>query len=380
MFDRQNFMRTALTTVARDGDVLLELHKGFSNDSNFALSAREGDYLRNDDNKAEENVRMGVQFDEFGAQMGFRIQSRKGGYPFSGKSEQRFRFLPAETHPERGRSNTGILPYDIDRFGQSRGTPWIASAMKNLHQLEQFEEAAVIGARINSSSLGLLFDASGEPTAGDTGGFSPTMKMQPGSIQRVIGAPEDFQLETFDMSDPNAQFAPFRDAILRGIASGMMSNHAVIANDYSQANYSSLRAAALSERESWRIIQEFWINAVERPVYVAWLQWALLSGAIPGYGPSDFDRVRFADFEARRWSAVDPHKEYQAIEAGIALGITSRQREARKMGHEYDQIIAEQAEDNATAEAAGVVLPNPQGSQKDETEEKPDAESDENQA
>jgi len=62
------------------------------------------------------------------------------------------------------------------------------------------------------------------------------------------------------------------------------------------------------------------------------------------------------------------------MEKAIELGLSSKQRECRKLGHTFDEIVDETAEDNAVAEAAGVTFaapdlqPDPETVDEDATE------------
>ena len=175
-----------------------------------------------------------------------------------------------------------------------------------------------MAARAASSQMGFLIDGSGDPDAIASGqyGQHKTFKAEASTLNHVHGDPEDFEFKKWDPSDPNGDYEGFRRGMLRGISSGILSNYASIANDYSSANYSSMRAAALSEREIWKMIQCFWIDSFERPLYRAWLKWSLTVGAIPGLSVLDFDKLSDADFSARRWAWVDPLKDIKSERNG----------------------------------------------------------------
>ena len=60
--------------------------------------------------------------------------------------------------------------------------------------------------------------------------------------------------------------------------------------------------------------------------------------------------------EGRRWDWVDPAKDVAAVEKALELGLTSKQREARKRGTTFEELVEETAQDNAFAESAGVTF------------------------
>ena len=49
-----------------------------------------------------------------------------------------------------------------ERPGQNRGVPWFHPVMDDLHQLQGYEEAAVIRARQGASVTGFITNNSGE--------------------------------------------------------------------------------------------------------------------------------------------------------------------------------------------------------------------------
>ncbi|MFN9970786.1 MAG: hypothetical protein ACK58T_12915, partial [Phycisphaerae bacterium] len=69
--------------------------------------------------------------------------------------------------------------------------------------------------------------------------------------------------------------------------------------------------------------------------------------------------AKFSDastFLGRRWQWVDPLKDAEAEKALLAAGLTSRGRIAAKTGQDFDEILAELADEQAKIAAAGVVL------------------------
>jgi hypothetical protein len=106
-------------------------------------------------------------------------------------------------------------------------------------------------------------------------------------------------------------------------------------------NYSSARIAELSERDSWMVMQCWFIHSFCKRVYEEWLAGALLGGWItfPNGGksmPADKYQkfVEAASFQGRRWSWIDPMKEVGA--AIEAVGPGSERATARITSMESD--------------------------------------------
>jgi lambda family phage portal protein len=95
-----------------------------------------------------------------------------------------------------------------------------------------------------------------------------------------------------------------------------------------------------------------------RPIWNAWLDRAVLSGALP---------IRAQDYLARRaeyarvkwvpqgWSWVDPEKEFKAVILAIRAGLMSRSEAVSMYGYDAQEIDREVAGDNARADGLGLV-------------------------
>jgi capsid protein len=83
----------------------------------------------------------------------------------------------------------------------------------------------------------------------------------PGSL---VEAPLGYEFETFDPQHPNAVFKDFVNALLRGIARGLGVSYLTLTGDVSAANYSSMKAGLLPERDIWRALHG-WLRAERAP-------------------------------------------------------------------------------------------------------------------
>jgi capsid protein len=135
----------------------------------------------------------------------------------------------------------------------------------------------------------------------------------------------------------------------------MYLNYNTWAKDLENVNYSSIRQGTLSEREIYRILQDYFIGDFEIPVFNQWLKMALMAGEIDGLGPRDFDRCCYADFSGRTWAWVDPARDIAALREEIELGINSRSNVCRERGKDFAKIVAENESDIELLDAAGLL-------------------------
>jgi lambda family phage portal protein len=249
--------------------------------------------------------------------------------------------------------------------------------------LHSYEEAAVVAARVGASKMGFF------KRAAEDGGYagqatgqladqniagSLSAQVEPGEMWEL---PPGYDFESFNPDYPHANFESFMKGCLRGIAAGLDIDYATLANDLEAVNYSSMRAGTIETRDQWQVLQGWFIDSLVMPVYREWLASALVRGDVrlPASGRAlPADRFnKFADastFLGRRWQWVDPLKDAEAEKALLAAGLTSRSRIAAKTGQDFDEILAELADEQAKIAAAGVVL----GDQPVEVEDSPEDE------
>lgn len=357
---RIEWSRLALQTVATAGELPIRLLRGFAkNDFRFAVQGFEPDHLPHNHNRDPVNgnprIRGGIEMDAYGEPTAFHIlKNHPGrGAHFHDDFSETIRVQSESYRKMSGErlSDSMLLAFVRDEFGQSRGMSWATTALRMLRQLSMFEESALVASRIAASSMFFIEPSEltaqyGEEEEEEAPDGSTYMDAQPGSGHKLLPGEK---LSSWSPSQPTNTYESFRKGILRGISAGLLSNYSVIAADYESANYSSMRAAALSEREMWKMIQQWWICSVEEPVFRAWLEMAMISGQVP-IAAEDFDRVCCASFQGRRWAWVDPMKDVQAAREEVTLGTNSLQAIARERGKDLRDIAEEMREDAAVAE------------------------------
>ena len=352
--------RLIIATVAIDGEVLVRRVPAGAYGFRLQLIDPELLDIRLNGHASNGNrIRMGVEMDKAGRPVAYHLLEEpadlyQSSYRVGGRHER----VPAEDM---------IHLYLHEAIGQTRGVPWMASALVRMKHLSAYEEAAVVAARVGASKMG-FFKASEPADASqladdedlDTGEF--IQEADPGAFDVL---PEGYDFVSFNPDYPHQQFGDFVKATLRGIASGLGVAYNALANDLEGVNYSSIRAGVLEEREEWKVLQNWLIDHFMRPVYLAWLDTQLALGTIKvptkagGMKPLDPARVakyRAVTFQARRWAWVDPQKDMAAAEQAIALGVKSRSEIIRDMGRDPDEVWNEIARENELLKGLGIAV------------------------
>lgn len=333
--------KLCLESVARDGEVLVKLIKDPGvNSFGLALQFIDAEYLDNDLNGSAKNgqrIRHGVQVDSYGRPVGYHLHNaHPSDQPIA--IDGRFHtFVPA---------NEMLHVMRPERSEQTRGVPWLATALPRLKMLSGYEEAELVAARLGSAKSAYLqpSDDGVDEFEGDMmDGYAPEISAEPGTIQML---PAGFDLKTWDTSHPSTAFAEFESAILRGIASGLNVSYQSLSSDLSSTSYSAGRLAELSDRDAYKMIQRWMIDQFIEPVARVWLECAIISGnvffPIARYG-------EFADslkFIPRSWTWVDPSKEANANLTALQAGlVTIGDIEQSQYGRDVEELFeAHQAE------------------------------------
>ena len=345
--------RLFLETIARDGEIIVRLVEGFDNEFRFALQFIEADHLDENLNKELPDgnyIRMGIEFNKWNKPIAYHLLSQHPGESnFPQKREQNYQRIPAYLI---------IHGFIIDRPSQTRGVPWMHTAMQRLKMLSGYEEAELIAARVSASKMGFFVSPDGSSYSGaeDAGG-SKIMEAEPGSFEEL---PAGMDIRMFDPTHPSSSFADFEKSILRGIASGLDISYASLANDLENVNFSSIRHGALEDRDSFRKLQTYIIEHFCDQIFSSWLKMAITSGGL-GLAMKDFDKYNKAIWRPRGWAWVDPLKDSHANDIAIKQKTRTRSQIAADQGQTIEEIFKQIAFEEKLAKKYGINIEDDKG-------------------
>lgn len=341
----------------QDGEVFFRRRRGWDNQHGYAIEILDPDLLDEDFNESRDRtgreIVMGVEVDEVGRRLAYHFWRR---------------------HPDslgfRSRERTRIPADEIGHFfiryrsGQTRGFPLFTPVLTTVEMIDGYSEAELVASRYHASKMGFIKNVSQDAiqayaarlalqTDREKGDFRRRVKMAPGMVEELIPGQE---FQGFDPMHPNDAFDPFLKTMLRGVARGVGMSYLTLTGDVGEANYSSMRAGLLPERDHWRALQNLIARRIHnRVVYRDWIRMALLSGAVdlPSPVASDYHAV---EWRGRRWQWVDPSNDLEAAEREVKLGLNSRQRLASDRGHDFETIVDESKADMDYARENGVFV------------------------
>ena len=309
--------RLAMKAIVTDGEVLIrKVKKAFGADNSipYALEIIEADRLIDTYSSATapgtgNAIRMGVEVDTWLRPVAYWLYpSHPGDFQWANFQPSRYVRVPAEEI---------IHLYLIDRWPQTRGEPWFHATLKRLNNAAGYEEAEIVAARASASVMGIITSPeTPEPEAVEDG--QRLTDLAPGTVHHLHPG-ETFT--GFAPNRPNAGIDPFMRHMLRAVAAGIGCSYSALTKDYSQANYSSERAAQIDDRVLWRIIQGWFIRNFRAEIHKEWLEAAVLGGAlkIPDFytNRKKYEAVRF---KPPGWSWIDPTKEVNAYKLAVRCG------------------------------------------------------------
>lgn len=360
-FGRVQFGHLGITTAIRDGEFLFRLVRNFANPFRFSIQPINPDYLDELKNAVLPDggsIRMGIQRNQWDqvthywlrtwnpADMYWHGQGAGGGYT-------------SEAVPV-----SEICHFYIpDDFDISRGVPWVNAGGRSLQMLAGYNEAAAVAARKGACAHEVWerpLDANGEFKGDATDAQGNIVEdVEPGMRET---APLGWKLNAIDPRYPHSEHSNFVSSVLREFCAGINCAALTITGDLTQANYSSMRAGLLPEREMWTVIQSLWIQQVELPIFMEWLRMSLLASALrlptgQALPAHRFDKFARPAFLGRRWPWVDPVKDQAANEITLKQRTGSRIEVIGQQGGDVESTFRNIARVKKLAKKYGITLP-----------------------
>lgn len=224
--------------------------------------------------------------------------------------------------------------------GQVRGISWLAPVLLRLSELDQLEDALLVGAKVAAMHAGFLVDQNGTgtmPYDGDQSGSVLQSGLEPGTL-KFLPAGFDIKFSTPQQAQQSVEFAQLQ---LRAVAAGLGVPEHLLTGDMRNANYSSLRAGLVAFRQRIEQIQYHTIiPQMMRPVWQRVLNHAALAGKI-----ETRDFAFPVDFYPPAQPWVDPLKDMEAEALAVENGFRSRRQVVASLGYAIEDLDAEIAAD-----------------------------------
>ncbi len=337
--------------MPKDGEILIRKIKGreSSNEFGFAVQLIEADHLDEKYNKELPNgnkIRMSIEHNKWNRPIAYHVLTRHPGdniYTTS-KSELKRERIPAEDI---------IHLYFSERPSQSRGLPWMLSAMTRLNMLGGYEDAEITAARAAACKMGFYKTPDGASYTGDDQSDKQLLSQFESGVFEEL--PEGTDFIPFDPQHPNSAYGIFIKTALRGAAAGLGVGYNSLANDLEGVNFSSIRQGVLEERDLWKVLQTWIIEHVCDDIFSDWLLWSLTTQKIP-LPLTKISKFNKPIWRPRGWSWVDPLKEVKSNIEAINAGLKSAQDVASEQGKDIEEVYQALQTETKLREKYGITL------------------------
>lgn len=347
-----DLMQLWITTIAMDGELILR-HRYGSRYGDYQYSIQTIDPERldvsyNEDLRNGNIIRTGIEFDSDDRPVAYYFKSSTTDYY---ASDQNYVRIDASEI---------IHAFLIERIGQPRGLPWLATPLERMNMLSGYEDAALTNARVGATTSGIITSPDGQGFIPDakTAFDEPIMDAEPGTWRQM---PAGTELQAFDPAYPNGEFGTFVKASLRGIAAGLGVSYFKLANDLEGVNYSSGKLGEFEDREVWKALQNWFVKAIITPIYRDWLSLQLRMETIQINGrplrQDLFEKYIDVRWQGRRWQGLEPLKEASSDKLKIDNYLTSTQRVLIDAGYDPEEIIEDQKRWREMLTEAGLPIP-----------------------
>lgn len=316
----------------------------------------------------------GVERDFYGRPVALHVYARHPGdasYRHMSVAN-RFEIERIPWRDAQGRPNVCLL-FEPDRIGQSRGVPRGASAMLKAIDSDEFLDSALAQMKIATMLVGAI-----TRNATNTISKSAQLNSKDNYNSRPIrpGMYEDLETgESIEFSSPPQTGQLLHDALdamSMQYAGAIGQTYETLTGDFRKTTYSSARAsfelAWMTTRMAMAIVE----HTVCCPSYELMHEEAVLRGMItlPGYNPRTPDLQQIADpYDGYReewvnasWIGpqmprIDLEKEMKGLKLLVDEFYGTKRQASAKVGNDFDDVVAGQAEENEILADAGLTSP-----------------------
>ncbi len=292
-------------------------------------------------------VRAGIEFDALGRRVAYWV------LPFN-PNDPTMPVLAPTWEPKRVPAEDMLHLFREVVENQLRGLTWLAPVLLRVKELDAYEDAALVRAKVAAMLAGFIVNKDDTNPAWKPQGNAETPTLEPGALVPLNPG------ESVEFTNPpdDKNYDAFTKNHMRAIAVGIGATYFQVSGDLKDANYSSLRGGLVEFRRSVEQLQHLTIiPQLCDPVWRRFVTLAVLSGAIDA---PDFFRdpepYLAAEWLPPAFDWVDPLKDIRAEVEAIEAGLKSRAKSVAETGYDMEALDAEIAADAARAKRLGLAF------------------------
>ena len=232
----------------------------------------------------------------------------------------------------------------INRLRQSRGLSILHGVITRLEDIKDYEESERVAARVSAVLTGYI------KKAGGGGGHNQTpedrtMQMAPGMF--FDGLLPGEEVGTIESNRPSALLQPFRDAMLKAVASGTRGTASTISQNF-DGSYSSQRQEMVEGYAGYETLQRMFITKWSKPFYRRAVAVGIASGRLNPPLDLDMNTIYNAVYIGPVMPWIDPAKEIKAKVESVKAGFTTEANVIRSSGLNPQEVKKQRAKEIET--------------------------------
>ena len=357
------FLRSMVTSWARDGRVLAMMRQHSDYPFGFALRPLARDWLVSWHSAISTPVNIAIEeqdgsgYDLVAGKI-LRKSGRIKGYMFWGDATTNRQhldtyggYLPYTTLVKSGKAKfvpresvvDMLIPHEADDV---IGFPALMlPIISMLLHIASLDESMAETMNAAADKMGFITRELGSQSYGVNEDYQDENYETPDRFEKNVieELPPGYNFAAFNPSAPNQDITDYRRMMLKNIAASTGTDYAGLSGDLREVNFSSIRQGVQNARDSYKVIQRDLENTICRPILTALLNTARLSGNLK-ISERSFTAALQSHWQHRKWSYVDPLKEVKAAETLLAMGATSLQEVCAAHGLDWRTVLAQTAE------------------------------------
>jgi len=249
--------------------------------------------------------------------------------------------------------------------GQLRGVPRLAPVLKRLRSLDNYDDAVLFRQEVANLFAGFIKrpapdtgqqprdPVTGQLLVTDRDGFTPMVALEPGTMQE-LGPGEE--VEFSKPPDAGNNYPDFMRQQLMAAAAGSGTPYEILTGDMREVNDRALRVVLNEFRRRLEQLQfGVYVHQLCRPVRAAWMDMAVLSGALvlEDYAQRRREYLR-TRWVPQGWAYIQPVQDVQARRMEVQAGFASRSEMVLRTGYDAETVDTENAADLIRATDLGL--------------------------
>jgi lambda family phage portal protein len=338
----------------------------------------------------DNRVRGGIERNAYGAPQAYHIRNAHPSDYSAGADA--FTWTRVPIRKRFGRLNV-IHIVEQMRIDQSRGISEMVSALKEMKITKKFRDVTLQNAVVNATYAASIesdmppeaaFAAIGGVGGGEIGkgatdfaaewlralaaytGGSKNLQMDGVKIPHLFPGTK---LQLRNAGTPGGVGTEFEQSLLRYIAANLGVSYEQLSRDYSQTNYSSVRAAMNETLKFMTSRKRMVADRFASAVYRLWFEEALGKGEITTltrsmpdyYAAMNADAYTNCDWIGAGRGQVDELKETQASVLKLKYNLSTYEDEMARLGKDWRKTLAQREREQAEMKLRGLVIEEDNG-------------------